>query len=251
MNKEIFAIYKPIGISPLDAIKRFKEKYPSQKNRKMTYAGRLDPMAEGVVLVIADKELKNFKKHLLYPKVYLAKIIFGFKTDSYDILGIPTQKKSPKIKTLKKEIFSFVGDSELELPPFSSYRVSGKPLFKWFLENRIKEIDLPTKTVRVNQIKVKKPKKIESALLLKLISNKLKKVEGNFRQKEILYQWEKLLKESNQKYITLELKIDAESGFYVRSLANELGKRAKSGAILVSLKRTKVGNFSLKRTIKI
>ncbi len=251
MNKEIFAIYKPIGISPLDAIKKFKEKYPSQKNKKMTYAGRLDPMAEGVVLIIAEKELKNFKKHLLHPKEYLAKIVFGFKTDSYDILGMPTKAENPEIKLLKKEIFSFIGDSELELPPFSSYRVSGKPLFKWFLENKINQIDLPTKKVKVNQIKTKKPKKIKSALLLKLINNKLKRVKGNFRQEKILSEWEKLLKENNQKYITLELKIDAESGFYVRSLANELGKRAKSGAVLISLKRTRIADFDLKKTIKI
>ena len=48
MNK-ILNIYKPVGISPLDAIKTLKEKYPELKDEKMTYAGRLDPLAEGVL----------------------------------------------------------------------------------------------------------------------------------------------------------------------------------------------------------
>ena len=58
----IFNIYKPVGISTLDTIKLLKEKYPELKNEKMTYAGRLDPMAEGALIVLAGNAVYEFAK---------------------------------------------------------------------------------------------------------------------------------------------------------------------------------------------
>ena len=58
----IFNIYKSVGISPLDAISLLKEKYPKLNGEKMTYAGRLDPMAEGALIVLAGNAVYEFAK---------------------------------------------------------------------------------------------------------------------------------------------------------------------------------------------
>ena len=57
--KKILKLYKKEGETPLEAIERFRRKNPEYRNEKMTYAGRLDPMAEGVLLVLAGNECKK------------------------------------------------------------------------------------------------------------------------------------------------------------------------------------------------
>ena len=53
----------------------------------MTYAGRLDPMASGLLIVLAGEETKNKEKYLNLDKEYLFEVLFGFKTVTYDFLG--------------------------------------------------------------------------------------------------------------------------------------------------------------------
>ena len=88
-ENNIFNVFKPIGISPLGAIKALKEKYPELKNEKMTYAGRLDPLAEGALLILAGNAVHEKEKYLKLDKEYEGEILFGFTTDTYDILGLP------------------------------------------------------------------------------------------------------------------------------------------------------------------
>ena len=92
--KGVFNIHKPLGISPLDTIKTLKENHPELKGEKMTYAGRLDPMAEGVLLILAGKTVYEKEKYLKLDKEYEGEILFGFETDTYDILGLPKEKNN-------------------------------------------------------------------------------------------------------------------------------------------------------------
>lgn len=50
-------------------------------------------------------------------------------------------------------------------------------------------------------------------------------------------------------YPNVELKISCGSGTYIRSIARDLGEQLNTGAYLSKLKRTKVGNFGLTKTI--
>ena len=61
MKKTIILIY-PVGITPLQAIEKFKEKNPKYNKIKMGYAGKLDPMAEGVLLILVGFLFLFFKK---------------------------------------------------------------------------------------------------------------------------------------------------------------------------------------------
>ena len=76
----------------------------------MTYAGRLDPMASGVLLVLAGEETKNKDKYLGLDKEYDFEILFGFATDTYDILGKVIKarnliaKKEDLEKIIQKEL---------------------------------------------------------------------------------------------------------------------------------------------------
>jgi tRNA pseudouridine55 synthase len=254
LDNEVLNIFKPIGISPLDLIKALKNKYPQLRNQKMTYAGRLDPMARGVVLIVKGSELKNFHSHLKYDKEYEAKILLGFSTDTYDILGLSKVGKSISLKNkkIKRVINSYQGSFTFQLPPFSGYNMKGKPLFQWALEGKLDEIEIPTKTVKIKKIKIKKIKNIKKEEIKKEIKDKINRVVGDFRQKKILKQWrETLKKEKEEDFKIITLKINSSSGFYVRSFAHILGEKLGSEAVLFDLIRTKVGKWTIKKSIQI
>src|SRR3989344_9613864 len=91
--KNIIVLNKKEGETPLEALENFRPRNKEYKDIKMTYAGRLDPMASGLLLVLVGKEIKNKEKYLALNKEYDFKILFGFATDTYDILGRVTHSK--------------------------------------------------------------------------------------------------------------------------------------------------------------
>jgi len=48
-----------------------------------------------------------------------------------------------------------------------------------------------------------------------------------------------------------EFTVKCSKGTYIRSVAHDYGKSLKSGAFLYSLKRTKIGKYSLENALEI
>ena len=70
MKSSLISVWKPQGWIPLRAVEEFKKKSPEYKDVKISYAGRLDPMAEGVLLLLVDEENKKRKVYEGFQKVY-------------------------------------------------------------------------------------------------------------------------------------------------------------------------------------
>src|SRR5258708_1099484 len=83
----IYNLYKHRGETPLECIQNFRTKHPEGKDEKWTYLGRLDPMADGVLLAATGNDAKRRDDFLNLDKEYDFTAIFGFATDSYDVLG--------------------------------------------------------------------------------------------------------------------------------------------------------------------
>jgi tRNA pseudouridine55 synthase len=214
----------------------------------MTYAGRLDPMASGLLLVLAGDETKNKEKYLNLEKEYEFRVLFGFSTDTYDILGKVINSKNILItkkeieKAIKNNIKSFLGENIQKYPIYSSKTVKGKPLFIYARANE--EVDTPSRKVFIKKLKLEKIVQIDNKKLFKNIEKRIKKVQGDFRQDEILKIWRKELLTPN-KFIVASFKIKCSSGTYVRSVANSLGEKIGTGALAFSIKRTKIGEYML------
>lgn len=258
--KKVINIYKKAGETPLEAINRLRARNPEYQNVKITYAGRLDPLAEGALILLAGDAVYEKEKYLKMDKEYEAEILFGFETDTYDVLGLPERNK--KIENLKKEKLAeslkiFIGANKMPFPPYSSYKIKGKPLFQWAREGKLNEIKIPERKTTVYEIKLLSLKNISGEKLLQKIKQKINLIRGDFRQKEILKKWqEKMIPDlsdskNKEAFWTAKIKIKCSSGTYVRSIAHKLGQNLKSGAVLFSLKRTKVGEFEIKDSVKI
>ena len=254
MRKKV-TLNKKIGETPLEVIEKYKKKHPKYKNVKMAYAGRLDPMAEGKLLIIIGEECKNLKQYLNLDKEYVFEVLLGFKSDSQDVLGLAEARPSgalPNKKDIKEALKKFTGHITLPYPIFSSKTVQGKQLFLWTLENRLNEIEIPTREVNVHKFKYLGQKKIKKEKLQKEIFKKINSIKevteeskllgADFRRGEIRARWNELfaeVKSDQEKYQILKFKCQCSSGTYMRVLAEKISEELGEYGLAYSIKRTK------------
>lgn len=253
----ILAVYKPQGITPAQLIEKLRSQRPELKEIKIGFAGRLDPLAHGVMLLTVGEENKNRQQYLNLNKTYRFSVLFGIETDTYDYLGIVKQLKTFKIPiNLKQEIQTFIKSNTGKLtqpyPPFSSKTLNGIPLFKLAKRKKLKPGDLPLREVEIFKFKLISVNKAETGVLRKQAMQNLRKIKGYFRQKRIIKQWDDFFKSNpNQKFVLADFEIECSSGTYVRGLAHKLGLELKCGAIAFEILRTKVGEYSIEDCIRI
>lgn len=234
-------IYKNEGETPLECLERFRKENPKYKDSILSYAGRLDPMAEGELLVLVDEENKEREKYLNLDKVYEVDILFGVKTDTGDILGKIEGFNPLKPLGVKPLNFSsFVGEIVLPYPIYSSKTVNGKPLFQWAREGKINEIEIPTATTIIYNIRLIEFWELNSQIVLEKVYERIKKVKGDFRQKEIIKSWEVELKGKNDQFNLCKLEVSCSSGTYMRSLAEAIAMSMGTIGIAWKIKRTAI-----------
>lgn len=252
MQKNVY-INKPIGLTPLEAIDQLRKSNRAYKSVKLGYAGRLDPMAHGLLLVLVGNENKNSKKYLGLNKKYKTEALFGFETDTYDILGRIIKVRSETTVSpseIKNVIKSFTGKREQEYPPFSSKTVQGKPLYWWARQERLSEITIPKKLVEIYSIDLLGIKEVRGNQLLKIIEERIKRVKGKFRQEDCLMDWQKIL-DSDYYYPLASFSIACSSGTYVRSIVHKMGKKTGKEAVAFDIQRTEIGPYRLENAVNI
>lgn len=243
---EILKLYKNLGETPLECILRYKAEHKESEKVRMTYLGRLDPMAEGLLLVLAG-DTRDKKKFLDMDKTYEFEVLWGFETDTFDTLGLVTSVGGmPQKLDLKMEklLLSLAEKKSQTYPPFSSKVFRGD--FLKVREGKVDELDLPTRSIKIFSIEHRNTKLLNSEEVLGEILRRVDLVSGDFRQEEIRKAWNKELgMMKGEKLFISQFVADVSSGTYIRSLAHEMGKILGTGAIALSIKRTRVGEYKL------
>ena len=183
--------------------------------KKIGHAGTLDPLAEGVLIILTDADTKRQDEFMGMEKEYLAEIAFGAKSPTYDLeADLVISKRVEKASVLKAKLesilFKYGGKFEQLVPPYSAVKVGGEALYK--KARKGKAIELPSREVEVKDIKLEL-----------------------FEEKEI--------KEHFLPVATL--RIVCSKGFYVRSLAHDLGEELRVGGVLIKLILLLVGEFKM------
>lgn len=258
-------IDKPIGWTPLQALDALRERRPELKDAKLAYAGRLDPLASGLMIVLVDEECKDRDRFQSLEKTYEFSAILGFETDTYDIMGLPQQvnrSMEPSETDIRSTLTKLTGTQVQPYPPFSSKTVNRKPLY-WYAREGVEIPDQPSKQVEVKSMELLRLNRDAAEQIRESIHNRISCVTGDFRQVDILQKWDELLltqqSESAEvkndgdidKYINLHLIATVSSGTYIRGLVYELGKLLGTGAVAYDIRRTQVGEYSLDKAISL
>ncbi len=247
-SRNTVLLYKKLGETPLECILRHKA--DTGETRAMTYAGRLDPVAEGGLLCLIGDECKSKAKYLALNKKYTFEILVGFSTDTHDLLGLtevtPLENLGEMDSKLLHSLQSFIGKQPQVYPAYSSKTVNGVQLHTLARANKLGDIDLPSREVEIFELKLCGTRSIYGKELLNNILNKIDLVKGDFRQEQIKEKWKNVLtgRESNS-YEICKIEMHCSSGTYVRALIRDLSKKMGIPMCANSIKRTAVGDFVL------
>lgn len=215
-------IYKPIGMTPLELIINYKKK--NQIKEKVSFAGRLDPMAHGEMVLLVGDECKKQDSFCGREKIYEFEILYGFTTDTLDILGISGRNQ----KKINNDIKKLKGEYEQPYPLFSSKFIGNrKRKAPHDIVQEMKDKDIvPKKKVSIFELEKLDEQSINNVNLLKMILNKLSLLSDDYKEKfrysKIVCKWEENLKLENifriERYRT-----KVSSGTYIRSLCERMG----------------------------
>jgi tRNA pseudouridine55 synthase len=246
-------VYKQLGETPLACLERVRVENGISADVPMTYAGRLDPMAEGLMILLVGDECKDKESYTGLDKTYEFAILVGFETDTYDLLGLVTQELPHPDPLLNKErgldpvqnvLQSFIGKQQQSYPVYSSKTVDGKQLHTYAREGTV--VEAPTHQIEIYNIQCTSTVMIGKTELEKQIQERIGNVVGDFRQAEILKRWNEVLQKSPQnEFQMFSCTMDCGAGTYVRQLVHDIGTKLDIPMTTFSIKRTKVGEFEL------
>ncbi len=254
-------LQKKRGETPLELLSSWKSSqlsYPELDMVPMSYAGRLDPMAEGKMLVLLGEECKKQSTYTKLDKEYEIEVLLDFKTDTGDVLGFPEMSEKHAAHStadIKTAGAHELGSRSRKYPAYSSKTVNGKPLFLYALENTLDTIQIPEhietiyhlaqqglETVSKDELR----SRIEQSLELVPCSDEPSKILGaDFRQDEVRVRWQELFsKVPDRSFIIFKLRVTCGSGSYMRTLAERIGGSLGSTGLALSINRTRIGKYA-------
>ena len=212
----IILLNKSKGISSFKAIDELKRKI---KAKKAGHAGTLDPMAEGLMIVMINDATKFSGDLMKKDKEYYVEMELGYKTDTYDSEGKVIEEYKSEIELSDSQIIrtihSFKGRIKQVPPMYSAIKVEGQKLY-----------DLARKGIEIERM----PRDVEIMNIYKI------KIH---RPKE------------NSSRIKISFYVHVSSGTYIRSLVHDIGEKLKVFATMTKLVRTKIGRLSIEDAVSL
>ena len=258
MEKYI-VLEKAVGETPLSCTEAFRVTRPDLVGISLSYAGRLDPMASGRLLVLIGEECKHQADYHGLDKEYEFSVLFGISSDTQDVLGrLKTEKDVAEIfaENLSDVAQSLVGEFTFAYPLFSAKTVKGKPLHMWTLEGRLDEIEIPTRTSTIYELELlhieTKPRQEVAASALQKINtippviDPRKALGNDFRREDVRADWQDIATNFSlsAEYTIAHFRCVASSGAYMRTLATIIAEKLGTTGLAYHIHRTKIGQYS-------
>ena len=239
-------VNKNVGETPLELVERVRRERPELATEKLSYAGRLDPMAEGEMLILVGEENKDREKFLGLDKEYIATFLVGVKTDTGDALGLiedlteETKSFESSQQDIANKLLALREIKQQKYPWFSGQTVDGVKLFDHFKAGRTDaDLERPVLNVEIKGVELLNISTEKTEEIRKYIFDAIGKVRGDFRQKEILVRWDEFFGRAPNEIQVFEVRFLVSSGTYIRALTENFGFRTT----LLKLKRTQIIGF--------
>ncbi len=245
------------GQTPLETIEAWRAEHPELAGVPTSYAGRLDPMAEGKLLVLIGEECKRQAQYTKLDKEYVIEVLLDLHTDTGDALGMPAYE-GKETNAMQAEINAALrkerGAHSRKYPIYSSKTVKGKPLFVYALEGTVGDIEVPEHIENIYSIRMSRVDSYSSAEIAEKIKDALaivprsdepsKALGADFRQDAIRSKWKELFEAMpNRRFHILRLRVTCGAGAYMRTLAERIGVSLGTHALALSIRRTRIGKF--------
>ncbi len=211
---EILLIDKPHGWTSFDVVAKVRNQIRRLVGQrvKVGHAGTLDPMATGLLILATGKKTKMINQLQGLDKEYIATILLGATTPSYDA-ETPVMQTYPTdhitAELVEEKAKSFLG-KQLQIPPkYSAKKIKGKKAYD--LARQGKDFQMKAIQVEYKEIEILSLS-LPHEIIIRLVVSK---------------------------------------GTYIRSFAHDLGQKLGSGAYLAGLRRTRIGSYSVEEAMSI
>jgi tRNA pseudouridine(55) synthase len=249
-SENILCIEKKKGETMGEVISRAKEEYLIKNDEKVTFAGRLDPLASGVVLLLKNDARFQKEAFLSLSKVYEFEVIMGIETDSLDVLGEITMIDSKRESVynneasalLKKSLHTLLGKRKQIYPLYSSKTVKGKPLFEYARKNIL--VNRPVRHVHIYDLELISARAVKKEYFLNSVKTSIGSVNGNFRQEKILKLWRSYAGFLPSTVNIYKFRVVCSAGTYVRVLATDIAALLDTVGLADNIRRLQVGEFT-------
>ncbi|MEP7308660.1 MAG: tRNA pseudouridine(55) synthase TruB [Acidobacteriota bacterium] len=234
----VLVIDKPTGPTSHDIVARARR---ALGEPRVGHTGTLDPAASGVLALVLGRATRLARFLTAGDKSYEAVIHLGTSTDTADAQGAPVGTRYDGPWPTRLEIEAGLGPFRgrfLQQPPlYSAKKIDGTRSY------RLARAEARRRTHASPDVSARAPG-VESVALDTATEPPLRRpvpVEVTAHGLEIL----------SLEAERLVLRVECSAGFYVRSLAHDLGERLGTGAHLSGLRRTRSGDYGLTEAIPI
>ena len=215
----LLIIDKPAGPTSHDVVSRMRRLL---REKRIGHTGTLDPMATGVLLLVVGRATRLSQFLIASDKSYEAVVRLGFATDTADAEGQPVGPVSraalPPRETIDAALDEFRGTFMQQPPAFSAKKIDGTRSYK-----------LARAGAADARLKPSGDENLPAPASVTAHAIDIVGADGD----------------------SVTLRVDCSAGFYVRSLAHDLGRRLGIGGHLAALRRTRSGDFTLEQAISM
>ena len=209
------------------------------KTTRVGHTGTLDPLATGLLVILVGHATRLAQFLVGDEKEYIADVRLGVSTPTYDAASLDdgvrrtmTDDRWPMDEDVERVLDTFRGSFQQTPPPFSAKKVAG--VAAYVRARRNESVDLKPVLVTVRELQVLPTSTIKHR------SSAIGPDPSAIGPDPSAIGHRPSVVDRNG---LLRLRVTASAGFYVRSLAHDLGQRLGCGAHLEALRRTRVGRF--------
>ena len=226
----ILIIDKPAGLTSHDVVDQVRR---ILHIRRVGHTGTLDPFATGVLAVMVGRATRLAQFLSGVEKEYEAVVRLGYATDtgdrtgqripeSHDATGPARLANEDAAKEIEAALIALSGEIDQVPPMYSAKKQAGRKLYE--LARRGEEVERKPVRVCIYELEAINFAGATTPLLLK------DNLDGT---------------------LDFELRVVCSAGTYIRTLAEDFGKRLGVGAHLAELRRTRVGDFRIQQAISL
>ena len=212
----ILIIDKPDGITSHDVVSRVRR---ILKTKRVGHTGTLDPFATGVMVILVGQATRLAQFLDKDEKEYEADVRFGFETDTGDRTGERRGEEEKGRKgavdkaLIEAALAGFRGEIEQTPPMYSAKKIDGQKLYE--LARKGETVERKAVKVTISQLEL-------------VDTEKFRIPHSAFR-----------------------IRVTCSAGTYIRTLAEDIGRKVGVGAHLAELRRTRAGRFDLSRSVTL
>ncbi len=213
---EILCFDKPLGWTSFNLVARIRSRLSHRlgvRKLKVGHAGTLDPLATGVMVICTGKATKRIDELQAHVKEYVATLQLGATTPCFD-LEKPIDKTYPTAHITEALVREALGKfvGRIEQVPPAFSACKIDGKRAYDLARRGREVELKPKVLVIEEIEF----------------------QGFDPEK-----------------MQATIRVVCSKGTYIRALARDIGQALDSGAHLISLRRTRVGNVRVEDCMKV